>query len=150
MSRGLLAFLATVTHLALAVLTAGLLFYVTGRDLIVESDAGTTLGPTMVLASMATVFFVLARSFGVAEREPERRQPRILASALITLATSYVAMLAVGAVLYSLRRSEAVWLVLFTGRYALSTFVIATTVWAAIVVAGTLLLDRAERHREGR
>ncbi|BDZ49067.1 hypothetical protein GCM10025867_13080 [Frondihabitans sucicola] len=147
MSRGLLTFMATVTHLALVVLTIGLLFYVTDDDVIVERDAGTTLGPAMVFGSMAAVFFVLARSFGVAGRDGESRAPAILRPSLLAAVGSYVVMLLIGSLLYALRRDEAVWLVLFAGRYAGSAFVIVSSVWAGVVVAGFLLLARFESAR---
>jgi hypothetical protein len=147
MSRGLLTFMATVTHLALVVLTIGLLFYVTDSDIIVERDAGTTLGPAMVLGSMATVFFVLARSFGVAERDHGGRPRVILPAALIAVAVSYVAMLVIGSLLYALRRDEAIWLVLFAGRYAGSAFVIVSSLWAGVVVAAFLVMARFEATR---
>jgi hypothetical protein len=148
MSRGLLTVMATVTHLGLVVLTIGLLFYVTDNDVIVESDAGTTLGPAMVLGSMATVFFVLARSFGVAERDHGGRPRVILPTALASVAISYVAMLVIGSLLYALRRDEVVWLVLFAGRYAGSPFVVGSSIWAGIVVAGSLVLARVEAARQ--
>lgn len=142
MSRGLLTVMATVTHLGLVVLTIGLLFYVTGREVVVERDAGTLLGPAMVLGSMASVFFVLARRFGVAERDGDGRVTLILRPALAAAAASYVAMLVIGSLLYALQRDEAVWLILFAGRYAPSGFVIVSSIWAGIVVAGFLVLAR--------
>lgn len=142
MSRGLLTIMATVTHLGLIVSTIGLLFYVTDHDVIVEEDAGTLLGPAMVLASMACVFFGLARAFGVAERD--RVTSRILGPSVVAAAASFVAMLVVGSVGYAFVRGEAVWLILFAGRYAGSAFVIASSAWAGLVVAGSLLVSRAD------
>jgi len=141
MSRGLLTIMATVTQLGLVVVTIGLLFYVSGDEVIVEQDAGTLLGPAMVLGSMATVFFVLARTFGVADLHGERR-PGILRPALVASAGGYVAMLVIGSVIYALERREAIWVILFAARYAVSTFVIASSMWAGIVVAGFLVLAR--------
>ncbi len=142
MSRGLLAIMATVTHLGLVVLTIGIVSYASNRDVIVEQDAGTLLGPAMVLAAMAVVFLTLARSFGVAERDGVT--PRILPPAVVAAVVAFVAMLLVGSGIYALERGEAVWLVLFAGRYASSAFVVVSAVWAAAVVAGTLLVARHE------
>jgi hypothetical protein len=151
MSRGLLTIMATVTHLGLVVLTIGFVSFATNRDVIVEQDAGTLLGPAMVVASMAVVFLTLARSFGVAERD--RVTPRILQPAVVAAVVAFVGMLVVGSGIYSLERREAVWLVLFAGRYASSAFVVVSAVWAAIVVAGALLVARhesASEHPTGR
>lgn len=152
MSRGLLTIMATITHLGLVVLTIGLLFYVTDDEVIAEGDAGASLGPAMVLGSMAVVFFVLARVFGVAARDGEGRAPRILPASIVAAVLSYVAMLVIGSLLYALRRDEAVWLVLFAGRYAGSAFVVVSSVWAGVVVAGFLVLarfDSAQGPRPG-
>jgi hypothetical protein len=142
MSRGLLTIMATVTHLGLVVLTVGFVSFAWNRDVIVEQDAGTLLGPAMVLAAMAVVFLTVARCFGVAERDGVT--PRILQPAVVAAAVTFVAMLLVGGGIYALERREAVWLVLFAGRYADSAFVVVTAVWAAVVVAGALLLARHE------
>ncbi|ROQ37392.1 hypothetical protein EDF46_2848 [Frondihabitans sp. PhB188] len=142
MSHGLLTFMATVTHLALSVLTAGVLFYVTGSDPIGESDASFLLGPAMVLASMACVFFALARRFGVEARDGESPGRRNSPPALAAAVASYLAMLLVGGGLYALGRHDALWLVLFAGRYVASGFVLLTSLWAGAVVAATLLLAR--------
>ncbi|AMM19780.1 hypothetical protein AX769_05975 [Frondihabitans sp. PAMC 28766] len=157
MSRGLLVFMATVTHFALVVLTAGLIFYVTDDDVIVERDAGTLLGPAMVLGSMATVFFALARRFGVEDRDVREgsgadgvRHRRILPLALLTALASYVLMLVIGSLIYSFERNEAVWLVLFAGRYSHSPFVVVTSIWAGVVVTVFLVLARVETARQQR
>jgi hypothetical protein len=153
MSRGLLCFMAAVTQLGLVVLTTGLSFYVTGRAPIVEPDAGTLLGPAMVVVSMATVFFPLARRFGVDERDGRRHpseRSRILPLAASAAVASYVAMLLVGGLVYAAVRGEIVWLVLFAGRYAAAPFVVGSSAWAGVVVAGFLILahyDTASRSR---
>lgn len=160
MSRGLLVIMATVTHLGVVVLTAGLIFFVTNREVIAESDAGTLLGPLMVLGSMAAVFFALARRFGIEDRDARELRPetqgrprRILPLALVTVAASYVAMLVIGSLMYAIVRDEAVWLVLFAGRYAGSAFVVASSAEAGVVVASFLVLarlDSAQRQRDAR
>lgn len=150
MSRGLLCFMATVTQLALVVLTSGLSFYVTGRAPIVEGDAGVLLGPAMVIVSMATVFFPLARHFGVEERdarEGRARRHRILPLAITSTVASYVAMLLAGGLIYAAVRGEAVWLVLFAGRYAATLFVVGSSIWAGVVVAGFAVLARYDTAR---
>lgn len=149
MSRGLLTFMATVTHLAVVVLTLGIVFFVTDRDVIVEHDAGTLLGPAMVLGSMASVFFVLARSFGVAERDGVRT-PSILRPSIVAAVASFLVMLVVGGLIYALERDEAVWFVLFVGRYAGSAFVIASSLWAGVVVAAYLIMARFEQAHAAR
>ncbi|GAA4674052.1 DUF6121 family protein [Frondihabitans cladoniiphilus] len=148
MSRGLYVIMATITHLGLVVLTAGLVFYITDHDVIVEPDAGTLLGPGMVLGSMAAVFFTLARAFGVAARD--RRAPRIPGPAFAAAVFTYLAMLVIGSLGYALIRDEPVWLVLFAARYALSVFVVTTAVWAGVVVAAFLVLARVESARQHR
>jgi hypothetical protein len=140
MSRGLITIMATITHLGLIVLTIGLIFYVTDNDIIVERDATPFLGPAMTLASMACVFFALARSFGVAERDGET--PRILVPALAAALVSYVGMLLVGSGVYALLRGDAVSFVLFAARYVASPFVDLSSAWAGVVVAVFLLLAR--------
>lgn len=132
--------MATITHLGLVVLTVGAISFATDRDVIVEADAGTLLGPLMVVTSMAAVFFTLVRSFGVADRE--RATPRILVPALVAAAASYVGMLVVGGFLYALARGEMVWWVLFAGRYAGSSFVVVSSLWVAVAVGGGLLSAR--------
>jgi len=62
-------------------------------------------------------------------------------------AAVWAVMLLVGSVGYAVVRGEAVWLVLFAARYALSPFVLGAVVCAALVVLGTLLLSRAEPAR---
>ena len=77
---------------------------------------------------------------------------RILPLALFAALVSYVAMLAIGSLGYALVRNEAVWLVLFAGRYAASAFVVTTSAWAGVVVAAFLVLARLEtasRERSG-
>ncbi|MCU1529777.1 MAG: hypothetical protein JWP75_3540 [Frondihabitans sp.] len=148
MSRGLITIMATITHLGLIVLTIGLIFYVTDHDVIVERDATPYLGPAMALASMACVFFALARSFGVAERDAVT--PGILRPALASALVSYVGMLIVGSGVYALIRSDALSFVLFAARYVGSPFVDLSSAWAGIVVAAFLLLARFDNASEPR
>lgn len=148
MSRGLLVVMATVTHLGLVVLTAGLYFYLTDHDVIVERDAGTLLGPAMVLGSMAVVFFTLARVFGVAGRD--RTAPRILTPTLVALVATYLGMLVIGGLGYALVRDQPLWLVLFPARYADSVFVLSTAVWSAVVVVAFVVMGRVAQAQEHR
>jgi hypothetical protein len=150
MSRGLLTIMATITHLALVVLTIGLIFYVTDRDVIVEPDATPFLGPAMTLTSMAVVFFTLARTFGVAERD--RATPRILGPAIAAALVSFVGMLLVGSGVYALIRDDGLSFVLFAAHYVASPFVDLASAWAGVVVAGAIVLARyesASRSRPG-
>jgi hypothetical protein len=154
MSRGLLVVMATITYLSLVVLTMGVVVYVTHGDVIVESDAGTLLGPAMVVGSMATVFFPLARRFGVDDRDARdagegeaKPARRILPLALIAALSSYVAMLLIGGIGYASVRGEVAWVVLFAGRYAGSVFVVGSSAWAGIVVAAFQLLAKADDAR---
>ena len=59
-------------------------------------------------------------------------------------------MLLVGSVGYAVVRGEAVWLVLFAARYALSPFVLGAVVCAALVVLGTLLSRGPSPPADGR
>ncbi|RKR75520.1 DUF6121 family protein [Frondihabitans australicus] len=153
MSRGLIVVMATITHLSLVVLTTGIVVFVTHGDVIVERDAGTLLGPAMVLGSMACVFFPLARRFGVEGRDAREsgdeapRGRRILPLALTAALSSYVVMLLIGATVYASERGQAAWLVLFAGRYAASLFVTVTSLEAGVVVAGFALAAKADAAR---
>lgn len=139
--------MATVTQLGVVVMTIGLIFYVTDRDVVVERDATPFLGPGMVLASMAVVFVALARSFGVEERD--RVAPGILRPAIGAALASYIGMLLVGSGGYALIRDDAFSLVLFAARYAGSPFVWLSALSAGSVVAGALLLARYDGASAG-
>jgi hypothetical protein len=127
----MLPVLATVTYGASVIALWGFLSLGLDADAIAQRDAGPLLGPAMVLGACLVTLVALLKTRG-------RRSPAV--AGLAAAASAYVAMLAIGAVGYSLIRADVSWLVLFVGAYAPSPFVLgvaalsgiaAVAVWAA-------------------
>jgi hypothetical protein len=127
----MLPVLATVTYGASVIALWGFLSLGLDADAIAQRDAGPLLGPAMVLGACLVTLVALLKTSG-------RRSPAV--AGLAAAASAYVAMLAIGAVGYSLIRADVSWLVLFVGAYAPSPFVLgaaalsgiaAVAVWAA-------------------
>jgi len=121
----LLAVLATVLYVALVIAAFGFLSLFLGRDVISESDAGTLLGPAMVVGAAAVTCATLLRVAG--KRTPWR-------SALAAAASTFIVMIAIGAVLYAWGRGEIVWLVIYAVHQAASPFVISAALLSGLTV----------------
>jgi hypothetical protein len=106
---------------------------VTNTDVIVEPDAGPLLGPAMVFGACVATFVSIVTVTG----------SRLLVwRALATGASVYALMLLVGAIGYAWTRGEAIWLILFTGRYATSPFVIGAALLADMAFIAQWAVDR--------
>jgi len=110
----LLPILATVTYLAALVALWGVTSLLLDRDPVDYRDAGPLLGPAMVAAACVVTWASLWRI----------TRTQLWSWVLVALAGSFVAMLLVGAVGYAMTRSDAAWLVLAAGHFALSPFVL--------------------------
>ena len=73
--------------------------------------------------------------------------PRAVPAAVVTAVLVWAAMLVVGSVGYGVVRDEAVWVLLFAGRYALSPFVVGSALWGGLVVLGVVAASRADPSR---
>jgi len=177
MNRAVLALFGTVLYVATVITSSAIEALVLDRDVVAEPDAGTLLGPAMVVSAGLVVLLTLFRAAALADAaegtapevrgtfpaqpaSPVRaartdddapphdgRAPRLLAAALTAAVLVWAVMLVVGGAGYALTRGEAVWALLFASRYALSPFVLGAAVLAALVVAGTLAVGRAEAGR---
>jgi hypothetical protein len=140
-NRYLIPVLATVFYGALVIAAFGFLSLFLGRDVIAEPDAGTLLGPTMVAGAAAVTFTALLRVDG-------RRAPWGLA--LAAMASTFIVMVVVGAVLYAWGRGELVWLVIYAARQSISPFVLVAAVLAGLTVVSLWAVSsRADGQRRG-
>ena len=121
----LLPVLVSVSYLATVIAAWGVTSLVLDVDVISEKDAGPLLGPAMALVAGLVVFRALWTL---------RRRRSLLSPAVGTAASVYLSMLVIGAIGYSITRSDFTWLVLFTARYALSPFVVAAALLAGLSV----------------
>lgn len=121
----MLPVLATVTYLAAVIALWGGLSLLLDRDPVDYRDAGPLLGPAMVAAACAVTWVALWRI----------THTRAWAWVLVALAGSLVAMLLVGAAGYAITRSDAAWLLLAAGHFALSPFVLAAAVLSGVTTA---------------
>lgn len=109
------------------------------RDAIREPDAGYLLGPSMVAASTVLVAVVLWR----ASRRRALGGPVVAAAA-----SAYLSMLVVGGVGYTLISGDLAELLEFPARYALTPFLLAAPVLAALA-ALLLWVATFDRPRHG-
>lgn len=117
--------LGAVVYLALLVAMWGGLSLLLDRDVVDYSDAGPLLGPAM--AAVATVVTWLA-SWWVA------RTGHAVRGALIAASGSYLGMLAVAVIGYSL---------VAAAHFAISPFVVAAALLSPLIVVGTGALSRS-------
>ncbi|GAB2979841.1 DUF6121 family protein [Frigoribacterium salinisoli] len=177
MNRAVLALFGTVLYVATVITASAFESLLLDRDVVAERDAGTLLGPGMVVAAGLVVLLTLFRAAALADAAdgrapevrgtfpaqpasavrarrtdddappPDGRAPRLVAAALTAAVLVWSAMLVVGAAGYGATRGDAASALLFAERYAVSPFVLGAAVLAALVVAGTLVIGRT---RDGR
>jgi multisubunit Na+/H+ antiporter MnhG subunit len=131
----LIALVAAVVYIALMVGSLGFLRLVTDRDAI-EPDASVLVGPGMVVAAAAVVFFLVLRG----TRYPARRLP-VARSVLAALAV-WLAGPALGGILYAAGRIEPLLAVSFFFRHLLGPFAGCLVLAAFVVVLLAPFLDR--------
>jgi hypothetical protein len=104
-------------------------------DVITEKDAGPLLGPAMATAAIVVTFLSLLRV---------RKARSVTWAAVSGAASVWIAMLAVGAIGYTLTRGELAWLALFAGKYSTSPFVVLPTLLtaAAILIGAAIMRGR--------
>ena len=125
--------LATVTYAAAVIALWGFLSLGLDADAIAQRDAGPLLGPAMVLGAIVVTLVALLRVGG---------RPSPTGQALVSVASVYVVMLAIGAVGYALVRADVAWLVLFVGSYALSPFLIGAALLSGLAVLAVWALAK--------
>ena len=121
----MLPVLATVTYAAAVIALWGFVSLALNVDAIAQRDAGPLLGPAMVLGAIVVTLVALLRVGG-------RKSPT--GAALVSVASVYVVMLAIGAVGYTIIRADVSWLVLFVGGYALSPFLLGAALLSGLAV----------------
>ena len=129
--------LAAVVYLALVVATWGFMSLALDREVIDYADAGPLLGPTMAVSAGLVTFFAL-----------RSRSVRVWAAALVAASGSYLAMIAVAGIGYSVTRSDATWMLLSAAHAALSPFVAAAAGLSALVVVAFRLAKRGSAPRD--
>jgi hypothetical protein len=135
MSRWLIATMTSVLFIALVIAVTGFEALLADVEVISQPDATPYLGPAMVLGGAAVVF--LATAVGAREGNPG-------VTGLVAAATAYLVMLGVGAVGYTLVRSDPTELLVFPAGYALGPFVVGSVVVALVCVIGGIA---AARHQ---
>jgi hypothetical protein len=124
MSRALWVMI-TITYGALVVCAWGFTSLVLDEDVVRYSDAGPLLGPAMGLAATIAVGGWIRRA---------GRVGGVLLSAVGAAASSWFAMVLVGAVGYTLTRGSLAWLLLFAAEYAASAFTLVPALVAGLLV----------------
>lgn len=136
----LLPVLVAVGYIACLIAAWGFTSLLLDRDVITETDAGPLLGPSMALSAAIVVAVSLWRL---------RRRRSLTGVAVATAASAYLAMLLVGSLGYSTARADAIWLLLFTARYALSPFVVGAALLGGLSVVflwAVTVRERRERQ----
>ena len=128
MSRGLPSVLVAVGYGALVIAAWGIASLVLDQDVMHYSDAGPLLGPAMALGAMLVTFGWVVRV---------RKIGGVVLCAVGATASTWLVMIAVGAVGYTITRGVVAWLLLFAGDYAASAFVLAPAILAGLVVLAT-------------
>lgn len=131
----LLPVLVTATYLAAVIALWGVTSLLLDRDPVDYPDAGPLLGPAMVFAATVVT--------GVALWRTARTRARTWV--LAALAGTFVAMLLVGAAGYAITRSDAAWLLLAAGHFALSPFLLEAAALSGLAVAVIRLSGRSRR-----
>jgi hypothetical protein len=129
----MLPVLAAVTYAAAVIALWGFVSLALNVDAIAQRDAGPLLGPAMVLGAIVVTFVALLRVRA-------RKSPT--AAALVSVASVYVVMLAIGALGYAIIRADVSWLVLFVGAYALSPFVVGAALLSGVAVVAVWAATR--------
>lgn len=135
MSRWLIATMTSVLFIALVIAVTGFEALLADVEAIPQPDATAYLGPAMVLAAGVVVFVTTAT--GIREGNPG-------VTGLVAAASTYLVMLAVGSVGYSMVRGDATELLVFPAGSALSPFVVGSVVVALLCVVGGIA---AARHQ---
>ena len=132
MTRGLPSVLVAVTYGALIIAAWGVASLVLDEDVMHYPDAGPLLGPAMALGAMVVTLGWVVRV---------RKSGGIALCAVGAAASTWLVMLSVGAVGYTITRGVLAWLLLFAGDYAASAFVLAPAILAGLVVFATGVLS---------
>lgn len=135
MSRWLIATMTSVLFIALVIAVTGFEALLADVEAIPQPDATAYLGPAMVLGAGVVVFVTTAA--GIREGNPG-------VTGLVAAASTYLVMLAVGSVGYSMVRGDATELLVFPAGSALSPFVVGSVVVALLCVVGGIA---AARHQ---
>ena len=122
--------MTTITYGALVICAWGFTSLVLDEDVVAYSDAGPLLGPAMALAATLTVGGWIRRA---------GRLGGVALSAVGAAASSWFALLLVGAVGYTLTRGSLAWLLLFAADYATSAFTLVPALIAGLLVAAVSL-----------
>lgn len=140
MSRGLPSVLVAATYGALLIAAWGVTSLVLDQDVMGYSDAGPLLGPAMALGAMAATLAWVVRV---------RKGGGVAVCAVGAAASTWLVMLVVGAVGYTLTKGVLAWLLLFAGSYASSAFVLIPAILAGLVVLTVGALARGARPFAG-
>ena len=123
----LLPVLAAVTYLAAVVALWGVLSLVLDRNVIDYPDAGPLLGPTMAGVAGILTWLVSWRS-------------RSWAAAFVALLASFLGMLVVAAVGYTVTRGDLTTLLTAAAHFAISPFVLGAAALSGLTVVAVHLL----------
>lgn len=132
MTRAPSVYLA-VTYGALVIAAWGLTSLVRDEDVMRYSDAGPLLGPAMAVAATLAVGGWISQA---------RRGGGVLLSAVGAAASTWFALVLVGAVGLTLTRGTLGTMLLFAGSYAASPFVLVPVGLAALLVGGVAVVSR--------
>jgi hypothetical protein len=121
----LLPVLATVTYLAALIALWGVTSLVLDREVVDYPDAGPLLGPAMAAVASVVTWVTLWRT----------SRARSWSWVAVAPAAAYVLMVLVGAAGYSVTRSDAGWLVIAAGHFALSPFVLGAALLSGLAAA---------------
>ena len=131
----LIALVAAVVYVALMVASLGFLRLVTDRDAI-EPDASVLVGPSMVAAAAAVVFFLVLRGTRFSPR------PLPVGRSVLAAFAVWLAGPGMGGVLYAADRIEPLLAVSFFFRHLVGPFAACLVLAAFAVVLLAPLLDR--------
>jgi hypothetical protein len=139
MSRWLVATMTVALFIALVVAVSGFESLLSGQDPIRQADATPYLGPSMVVGAAVVVFFATAVG---------ARKGNVAVTGLLAAAGSYLVLLAIGSLGYTIITADVAQLVVFPAGYALAPFVVGTTIVGFVAVVCGVLLVR-QQHRAG-
>jgi len=121
--------MTTVLYLASVIALWGVLSLILDREVIDYPDAGPLLGPAIAAVACVVTGIGVARGRGPS-------------TAIACLIGSYAAMLAVGALGYTITRGSPIWMALAAAHLAISPFVLGAAVLSALVVLGATVVRR--------